>query len=124
MNGITYTCECHTCQLHRGKRDSADTIKAPAPSPISYTLSLDAKGWINGLFQSCTVSVYLDDGRVFEFDVGDAEALREFAAGIIREGYTRIANGVFTYYPPHRIVKVEGRGPNITTKYPDRVRGV
>jgi len=69
-----------------------------------------------------TISVYLDDGRVFEYDVESAEKVREHAAAIIKDGYRHCTeDGVFEHYGPHRVLKVKSKG--IDTSYPDRVRG-
>jgi hypothetical protein len=67
------------------------------------------------------ISVYLDDGRVFEYDVSSSSSVREHAAAIVKDGYRHCVNGLFEHYPPHRILKVKSTG--IETSYPDRVRG-
>lgn len=75
-----------------------------------------------------TVAVYLDDGRVYEYDLRneDADTLassaREHAAAIVQGGYRHNDGTVFEHYPPHRILKVKVGGA-IPTLYPDRVRG-
>lgn len=72
-----------------------------------------------------TIETYLDDGRVFEYEVVGAGKAREHSAAIVSTGYRHNDGGnVFEHYPPHRIlkVKVEGTDP-VPTKYPDRVRG-
>ena len=69
-----------------------------------------------------TVSVYLDDGRVFEYDVDSAEKVREHSAAIILGGYRHCTkDGIFEHYGPQRVLKVKSNG--INTMYPDRVRG-
>jgi len=68
-----------------------------------------------------TVSVYLDDGRVFEYEVSDGAKGREHAAAIVAGGY-RHAGAEWEHYPPHRILKVK-LAPMPDTMYPDRVRG-
>ena len=67
------------------------------------------------------ISVYLDDGRVFEYEVETAEKVREHAAAIITGGYRHCDGKIFEHYPPHRILKVKSSG--IDTMYPDTVRG-
>lgn len=68
------------------------------------------------------VSVYLDDGRVFEYDVESAEKVREHAHAIVDSGYRHCTKeGLFEHYPSRRILKVKSKG--ISTSYPDRVRG-
>jgi len=72
--------------------------------------------------EAFTVQVYLDDGRVFEYDVPSASKVREHAFAIISTGYRSCSKeGVFEHFPPHRISKVKSTG--ITTSYPDRERG-
>ena len=70
---------------------------------------------------SFTISVYLDDGRVFEYDVPSEEKVREHATAIVIGGYRHCDNTVFEHYPPHRILKVKSR--HVSTMYPDRIRG-
>lgn len=70
-----------------------------------------------------TIMVYLDDGRVFEYEVLDHGAAREHAAAIVGGGYRRVVGDTLTHYPPHRIVKVKCKGESISTSYPDRERG-
>lgn len=70
-----------------------------------------------------TISVYLDNGTVFEYDL-PAESgwqAREHVAAIVATGYRSVRNGVLTHYPAWRIAKVKATGQ--TTAYPDRVRG-
>lgn len=69
------------------------------------------------------IKVYLDDGRVFEYDVNSEEKVREHADAIIKTGYRHNdGKGLFEHYPPYRITKVKCEGM-ISTKYPDRVSG-
>lgn len=66
--------------------------------------------------------VYLDDGRVFEYECGNAEKVREHSSAIIMTGYRHCTeDGVFEHYPPHRILKT--KTTDIDTMYPDKVRG-
>jgi len=67
------------------------------------------------------VQVYLDDGRVFEYDVESEEKVREHASAIISTGYRHCDGKTFEHYPPHRVIKVKSN--NISTSYPDTVRG-
>ena len=72
-----------------------------------------------------TINVYLDDGRVFYYDVDNEESVREHSAAIIKGGYrhaTGKKNG-YTHYPPHRIDKVKVTGLAVSTKFPDKTRG-
>lgn len=68
------------------------------------------------------ISVYLDDGRVYSYDVRDADKAREHAAAIVSGGYRHCGDGEFEHYPPHRILKVKAVG-DIGTMFPDRSRG-
>lgn len=69
------------------------------------------------------IKVYIDDGRVFEYEVPSAEKAREHAGAILAGGY-RHNDGetICEYYPVHRIqkVKIEGKVP---TLYPDTATG-
>lgn len=67
------------------------------------------------------ISVYLDDGRVFEYDVESSEKVREHAHAIIITGYRHNDGNIFEHYPPHRISKV--KSSNIPTLYTDKTRG-
>jgi hypothetical protein len=71
-----------------------------------------------------TVSVYLDSGVVFEYDVADPIKGREHAAAIIKTGYRHTAEGSndLEWYPPHRIDKVKVSGGGETSQYRDRPR--
>ena len=69
------------------------------------------------------VQTYLDDGRVFEYSVADEGKGREHASAIVAGGYRHNpGSGYLEHYPPHRILKVKLVG-NISTLYPDKVRG-
>lgn len=71
-----------------------------------------------------TIKVYMDDGRVFEYDIESADKAREHSAAIIASGYRSTDNdaGTMEHYPPNRILKVKCVG-GMTTQYPDRVSG-
>jgi hypothetical protein len=68
------------------------------------------------------IKVYLDDGRVFSYDVETPSSVREHSAAIVRDGYRHNDGRVFEHYPPHRILKVKAEGA-IPTDYPDREGG-
>ena len=75
-----------------------------------------------------TIRVYIDDGRVFEYDIfahGIETTLEEKAMehcwAIASKGYRHCAGDVFEVYPPWRILKVKTFG--ITTSFPDRTVG-
>ena len=70
------------------------------------------------------ISVYTDDGLVFEYEVASPSKARVHAAAIIRGGYrsTPVNSDALTWYPPHRIDKVVADGAGEGTKYRDKVR--
>jgi hypothetical protein len=68
------------------------------------------------------VCTYLDDGRVFEYEVSSESSAREHAAAIVRGGYRHNDGETFEHYPPHRILKVKVTG-GVDTMYPDTTRG-
>lgn len=63
------------------------------------------------------IEVYLDDGRVFCYEVPSAEKVREHASAIISGGYRHNDGETFEHYPSHRILKVKSK--NIPTRYKD-----
>lgn len=77
-----------------------------------------------------TLQVYLDDGRVFEYEVRgknpDAAAAkaREHASAIAATGYRHNdGKGEFEHYPPHRVAKIKVINGEVPTEYADRVSG-
>jgi len=70
------------------------------------------------------ISVYMDDGRVFEYSVDSADKAREHAHAIIQTGYrhTKEGTSVLEWYPPHRIVKIKIPDGAESTAYLDTVR--
>lgn len=76
---------------------------------------------------SYAIAVYLDDGRVFIYNVNSTSSAREHVSAIIATGYRAVQDdepNVLTHYPPHRIskVKIVGSAP-VSTNYTDRVEG-
>ena len=70
------------------------------------------------------VSVYLDDGRVFEYEVDSPEKAREHSHAIVKGGYRHNnGDGVFEHYGSHRVLKVKCTGEPIPTKYKDTSTG-
>ena len=59
-----------------------------------------------------TINVYMQDGRVFSYDVEDSIKAREHAHRIITEGWRNVVNGVMEYYPVHQLVKVTFKAPD------------
>jgi hypothetical protein len=68
------------------------------------------------------VSVYLDDGRVFDYEVSDPMKGREHASAIIKTGYRHTDGNDLEWYPPHRIEKVKVGGACESTRYRDKPR--
>ena len=72
--------------------------------------------------EGITIRVYMDDGRVYEYSVVNADKAREHAAAICATGYRHNDGVVFEHYPPHRVLKVQV--PTVVaTKYPDTATG-
>jgi len=67
------------------------------------------------------LKVYIDDGRIFWYELNSAEKVREHSAAIIKDGYRHNDGETFEHYPPHRILKVKSN--NIPTNYPDHAEG-
>lgn len=74
-----------------------------------------------------TISVYLDDGQVFDYEVFSQSSAREDMAAIVTNGYSSTQASepnVLTHYPPHRIKKVQVTSPQpVLTRHYDRPRG-
>lgn len=70
------------------------------------------------------IQTYIDDGRVFEYEVSKDGQAREHVSAIIAGGYRHNDGaGLFEHYPAHRIVKVKVTGDVVPTLYPDTTRG-
>jgi hypothetical protein len=69
-----------------------------------------------------TLSVYMNDGRVFEYSVR-SDAAREHASAIIASGYRHTPENetYLEWYPPHRIAKVKIAGAG-ESNYKDTTR--
>lgn len=67
------------------------------------------------------ISVYLDDGRVYFYEVSSSDKVREHVSAIIATGYRHNDGSVFEHYPPHRIMKV--KSSDIPTGYTDNSTG-
>lgn len=68
------------------------------------------------------ISVYMDDGRVFEYATSSPDKGREHASAIIKTGYRHTEGKDLEWYPPHRIVKVKVGGGCESSQYTDTVR--
>ncbi len=53
-----------------------------------------------------TINVYLQDGRVFSYDVANDTKAREHAHRIINYGWRNVEECVMCYYPVHQVLKV------------------
>lgn len=53
-----------------------------------------------------TINVYMQDGRVFNYQVANVAKAREHAHRIITEGWRNVTDGVMEYYPTHQVLKV------------------
>lgn len=54
----------------------------------------------------CLISVYLQDGRIFEYEVANSTKAREHAHRIINFGWRNWEEGRECYYPTHQVLKV------------------
>jgi hypothetical protein len=60
---------------------------------------------------STQINVYMQDGRVFSYEVADATKAREHAHRIITTGWRNVVNEVMEYYPVHQVLKVTFADP-------------
>mgnify|MGYP001558441292 CR=1 FL=1 len=82
-----------------------------------------------------TISIYVDDGRIFEYDVealteeGVCAKVREHIRTIYRDGFYRHNEGgegeyemipLKLGYAGSKVIKI--KSSNILTKYPDRIK--
>jgi hypothetical protein len=70
------------------------------------------------------VSIYLDNGVVYVYEVADPIKGREHASAIIKTGYrhTPTDSTDLEWFPPHRIDKVKVTGGGETSAYRDTAR--
>jgi len=57
------------------------------------------------------LKVYMQDGRVFKYNVEDAIKAREHAHRIVNYGWRNVVNGVMEYSPVHQVLKVTFKDP-------------
>jgi len=69
------------------------------------------------------INVYLDDGRVYSYEVPNELKAREHAAAIVLGGYRHNDGMEFEHYGPQRVLKVKVTGGVVATKYPDSGTG-
>ena len=69
------------------------------------------------------ISVYMQDGRVFNYEVEDAIKTREHAHRIVNYGWRNVVKRVMEYYPVHQILKVTFSNPDdkMSNKYESKV---
>ena len=67
------------------------------------------------------LQIYLDDGRVCEYNHPNSMKAREHAARIIDSGLRHNDGDIVEWYPPHRISKVKWASDG-TTNYISRFR--
>lgn len=70
-----------------------------------------------------TIEVYLNDGTIFQYNVGTLNQVRSHAYAIANEGYAHNNGELFEYYPAWRILKVKCKTA-LSTIYPDQTTGV
>ena len=65
------------------------------------------------------INVYMQDGRVFDYDVANCTKAREHAHRIVNYGWRNVVDGIMEYYPVHQVLKVtfEYKEDYMGTKY-------
>ena len=65
------------------------------------------------------INVYMQDGRVFSYEVINAVKAREHAHRIVTLGWRIMTDGVMEYYPVHQVLKVTFPDPKdeLSLKY-------
>lgn len=53
------------------------------------------------------ISVYINTGVVFDYEVGSPASAREHAHAIVMTGYRHTTPTEMTHFPPHAILKVK-----------------
>jgi len=59
------------------------------------------------------IKVYIDDGRIFEYEITDENTVREHMGAIMKTGYRHVPksdSSLLEWYPVHRIFKVKAIG--------------
>jgi hypothetical protein len=71
-----------------------------------------------------TVNVYMQDGRVFSYEVTDSVKAREHAHRIVTLGWRNSIGKVMEYYPVHQVLKVTFDRPDdmLDKKYESQVK--
>ena len=70
------------------------------------------------------VNVYMQDGRMFSYEVANGVKAREHAHRIVTLGWRNVVDGVMEYYPVHQVLKVAFADPKdeMSNKYEARSR--
>jgi len=68
------------------------------------------------------ISIYLNDGRVFDYECASPMKGREHAYAIVTTGYRHTEGNDLEWYPPHKIEKVKVSGACESTAYRDKTR--
>lgn len=68
------------------------------------------------------ISVYIDNGNIYEYFVNDEESVRDHCHEIIQSGYRSSHGDHWVWFPPHRIKKIKVP-MSLSTNYSDEVRG-
>jgi hypothetical protein len=74
-----------------------------------------------------TIIVYLDTGNNFEYEIGDVSEVnlvtraREHANRIVTQGYQSSHEGKLTYYPVHRVMRVDIESESLKTFCDDKL---
>jgi hypothetical protein len=65
------------------------------------------------------IKVYMEDGRVFTYNVADRTKAREHAHRIVNYGWRVVVNGIMEYYTTHQVTKVTFGDPKdyLSKKY-------
>jgi hypothetical protein len=121
--------QTHGDGLYHGSRNAGggnvnrtDAESTGSPPPLIDSRADD----ISLAAPKITISVYLDDGRVYDYQVSTVASAREHMAAIVATGYRSVQADdptTLTHYPPHRIVKVKATGVQFQTMYFDSARG-
>jgi hypothetical protein len=65
------------------------------------------------------INVYMQDGRVFNYEVANPIKAREHAHRIVTLGWRNVVDGIMEYYPVHQVLKVTFEDPkdDLSQKY-------
>jgi hypothetical protein len=68
---------------------------------------------------STVINVYMQDGRVFNYNCANPIKAREHAHRIVSYGWRNVVDGIMEYYPVHQVLKVTFNDPDdeLSKKY-------